>query len=135
MQRSPRQLVRYTVGALVLIAAGIYLYTQLDTFIGGPTLSITEPADNSSVVTEEQLVVRGTAHNIDTLSLNGRGISVDQNTEFHEMLLVTPGFNIIEVTAEDRFGRTETQTRFVIYKPPPQTPQTQATTSVDQTIP
>jgi len=63
------------------------------------------------------VIIEGTARNISSLTLNGNTIAVNQENAFSELLLLSPGFNIIEIAAQDRFDRIETEHRIIIYEP------------------
>jgi len=116
MQRSSRQVFRIFLGVLIVVGSSIYLYTQLDVFLGGPSITITSPTELASYTQEEQVIITGVAKNVSALTLNGAGVAIDQNGEFSKLLLLSPGFNIMEVSAEDKFGRTDTQTRTFVYQ-------------------
>ena len=116
MQHSSRQIFGFLLGAVIVVGGSIYLYTQLETFLGGPSITITNPQKSSSTVDSELINISGTALNVASLTLNGNSIAVDQNNSFNEVLLLAPGFNIIEVRARDRFGKEYTLTRAIIYQ-------------------
>jgi Glucodextranase, domain B len=48
--------------------------------------------------------ITGNAKNAKILSLNGREISIDQAGNFNETIALLPGYNIISLKAEDKFG-------------------------------
>ena len=48
--------------------------------------------------------ISGNAKNAKNLTLQGREISIDQNGNFNETLALLLGYNIITITAEDKFG-------------------------------
>lgn len=48
--------------------------------------------------------ITGNAKNAKTLTLNGREISIDQKGDFNETLALLPGYNIMEIKAEGKFG-------------------------------
>ena len=52
------------------------------------------------------VTVAGTATNIARISLDDRQIFVDKQGNFSEKLLVPPGYTIIKLAAQDKFGRT-----------------------------
>ena len=132
MQRSPRNTLRALRGLAVLLAGASFLYTQLDTFFGGPALSITSPSAADTEPSHELLTVSGTAGNVTALSLNGNPITIDQNGTFSELLLLPRGFSILELIATDRFGRTARETRTVVYTPLEE-PATTTPTSTPET--
>lgn len=82
-------------------------------FIFGPSIDIVEPENN--LITKEQLVfIKGFAKNTSFLKLNNRSIYTDKEGYFSEKLLLSNGYNIIEIRGKDRF-KNETVKEFRIY--------------------
>ncbi|TSC78081.1 MAG: Uncharacterized protein G01um101424_215 [Parcubacteria group bacterium Gr01-1014_24] len=55
-------------------------------------------------VANSVLQVTGNARNATNLTLNGREISIDQEGNFDETIVLLIGYNIINITAKDKFG-------------------------------
>ena len=79
----------------------------------GPKISIDAPS-NGEVVRNSYLEVRGQAFNVASLSLNGRPVYTDEAGNFKEGLLLSAGYNIIELIATDKFGRMKKEKREVV---------------------
>lgn len=60
--------------------------------------------ENGSTLTERVVKVNGNAENAIKLTLNGREISIDEKGNFDETIALMPGYNIVNVTAQDKFG-------------------------------
>lgn len=102
--------------SVVLIALiAVYTYTKSNDFLEGPTLVIESPQDGSTL-SESYVLIRGTAKNIATISINDRPIFVDESGYFREGLLLAQGYNIITVKISDRFDRTVVQKLELVYK-------------------
>ncbi|MEK7669355.1 MAG: hypothetical protein AAB350_02075 [Patescibacteria group bacterium] len=101
-----------TVSVLLLISYGIFNARNL---IIGPTIEIFSPADNLET-SENILTIKGKATNISFLSLNERPIFVNTEGLFEEKLLLSPGSNIIEIKAKDRFKKEILKTLKIYYK-------------------
>jgi hypothetical protein len=102
----------------VLLLAGIVLgygYYRTRDFLNGPVVEITSP-QNGQMLSFALIDVRGISKNIAFLNLNGRKIFTDEAGNWHEKLLASPGYNRIEVSAKDRFGRDVTKTLEVVLK-------------------
>ncbi len=98
----------------VLIAAlAGYFFYQGRGYLSGPEIIIESPYAGE-VVNDSYLVVKGRALNISALTLNGRQIFTDEKGNFSEGLLLARGYNIIELTATDKFGRVKREKREVI---------------------
>ncbi len=61
------------------------------------------------------LEVKGTAKNAIELSLNGREISVDQQGNFNETIVLLSGYNVIDIKAKDKFGNVDEKNYKLIY--------------------
>ncbi len=94
---------------------GIYSAYQARFLIGGPKIVLETP-QNGATVANEEVTIRGSAENIAKLYLNGEQIFTDSNGHFQEELLLAYGYNVLELRAEDRFGRDRTKTLSVIFK-------------------
>lgn len=89
--------------AIVVFIGGYSLY-EARNIIRGPVLEVFEPTDGSEI--ENPLIeIKGVAQNISAISINDRAITVDKEGVFNEKLLLSPGYNIIKLSAEDKFGR------------------------------
>jgi hypothetical protein len=86
-----------------------YSYFRLDDLLRGPRLVITSPTDGADL--EDPLVtVTGKAERISKITFNGHPIFTDEEGNFSQSLLLSPGYNILVVAAEDRFDRHVTKT-------------------------
>jgi len=106
------------VSIFLLVSYGIFNARNL---IMGPTIEIFSPTDNIET-TENILTIKGKAGNISFLSLNERPIFVNTEGLFEEKLLLSPGSNIIEIKAKDRFKKEVFKTIKVYYKQGTTTP-------------
>lgn len=98
--------------SLTLLLAAIVLgygYYRTKDFLQGPVVEIVSPK-NGETLASELFEVRGISKNISFLNLNGRKIFTDESGEWREKLLANPGYNRVEVSAKDRFGREVTKT-------------------------
>ena len=96
---------------LMLVSYGLFNARSL---ILGPSVEIFTPARDTE--TESNiLVVKGRAKNITFISLNEKPIFVDTEGLFEDKLLLSPGSNIIEVKAKDRFQNEVVKTVHVYY--------------------
>ncbi len=98
-----------TSALLIIIVLVIgYSYYQARSFLTGPSITILSPQSGAAL--KDALVdINGRAENISHIALNDRPISIDEEGTFREKLLLSPGYNIMEITAEDRFGRGTTE--------------------------
>lgn len=97
---------------LLLVSYGIFNARNL---IMGPEIEIFSP--NQNIETGQNVVaIKGKVKNMTFLSLNQKPIFVDMEGLFEEKLLLSPGSNIIEIKATDRFKNEIQKTIQVYYK-------------------
>ena len=105
MKRSHALTIKISLVVLVAIIIFGYGLFQARNLIRGPEISVTSPTDGDSQVSPIA-TVSGTTANITHISLDDRPIFVDKFGNFSQELLLQPGYNIIKLEAQDRFGRT-----------------------------
>lgn len=93
--------------AAIALFAGYGLF-QARYLIMGPVINLYKPL---SGLTESPIAaVAGRARNVSYIDLDGRQIYIDETGEFNEKLLLSRGYNIIKLSARDKFGRTVEKT-------------------------
>jgi hypothetical protein len=110
----------FILSVILLVSYGLFNARNL---IMGPIVEIYSPTGNIET-TENVLTVKGRATNITSLTLNEKTIFVDKEGMFQEKLLLSPGSNIIEIKAKDRFKKEIKKTIEIYYK--------QSTTTIDK---
>lgn len=100
----------------------------------GPQIDIFEPHDGVELESKT-VFVKGTVKNASFISLNGRQIFIDNNGLFSEEVLPNLGYNVIEMKAEDRFGKKINKTIRFYYQgkiPTPNETRVASTTSTTE---
>lgn len=107
---------RITRIVLVAFFAVIVLYAYYEGrgLLSGPVVEV-----NNRVmeVSEQFIMIEGTAERIATLSMNGSPIPVTEDGAFSEAYLLSPGYNRIALTARDRYGKTSERIIEIVYSP------------------
>ncbi|MBX4210668.1 hypothetical protein KW783_01725 [Candidatus Parcubacteria bacterium] len=98
-----------------VVAVGTYSLYQARNLIRGPVLSFVTP-ENGGREHSSLVEIRGRAENISYITLNDRQIFVDENGNFKEKLLLSDGYNIMKLRAQDKFGRDKTEIIQLVYK-------------------
>jgi len=62
------------------------------------------PAQTEIKVVNSVIKITGNAKNAKNLILNGREISISEIGNFDETIALLPGYNIINIKAQDKFG-------------------------------
>lgn len=96
--------VRKKIALFLFSAIIVYALWNGRNLIRGPQIDILSPQDGA-MPTEKIVKIEGLAKNISFITLNGRQIFTDKEGFFSEELLPYHGYNIIEINAEDRFGK------------------------------
>jgi len=92
-----------------------YFIFNFRIFIAGPSIVVTSPQNGEE--TDKDLVeITGKAQNTNFISLNDRPIFVDNEGNFKEFLLLSAGYNIIVIKAQDKFEREVSKNIEVILK-------------------
>ena len=61
------------------------------------------------------LKITGNARNANKITLNDRIVSIDQKGNFSETIALFPGYNVISIKAEDKFGNKDEKDYQLIY--------------------
>ncbi len=85
------------LGILVFIA-----YNVRDIVIGAP-LSVRMVKDGATVA-DPYLPISGNARHAQQVHINGRQIPIDQEGNFSDGIILSPGYNVVTITQKDRFG-------------------------------
>jgi len=93
----------------------LIVYNMRDIIFGTP-LSINASIDGSTV---PSLVfpLSGNAGHAKELLINGRPVQIDRNGAFADEILLSEGYNIVEVARIDRFGKEKTRTFHLLSAP------------------
>lgn len=100
--------------AIFLVIVGYVLYNSR-VLIAGPKILLDSPA-NWATVGDKMLKIVGKTENTTYISINDRAINVDESGRFEESLLLSPGYNIILIEANDKFDRKVTERLDLFYK-------------------
>ena len=120
---------RVVLGIIFVLVILGYSFFQSRKILSGPSIKILEPA-NGSAFEEPLVTVKGKTRNINSISLNDRPIYIDDQGYFSEKLLLSGGYNIIELQARDRFGKdTEVRLELVYTEKAATTSEPLATTT------
>ena len=102
----------FAIAAVLILG---YAYSRTADLLRVPRIIIIEPV-NGSTITSSPTYIKGYVEHSVILMLNGRTIFSNKKGEFEERILLAPGYNILEVRAEDKFGRIATTKIEVVKK-------------------
>ena len=95
------------ISLLFLVIVGYTYYRTKDLFTG-VRLHVSGIVDYESR-TDPHIALSGNALHATKLLINGRTIFITKGGDFTEDLLLLPGYNIIDVWAVDKFGKSKEQ--------------------------
>ncbi|TSC61250.1 MAG: Xre-like protein DNA-binding protein [Parcubacteria group bacterium Gr01-1014_107] len=105
-----------TLGLTLAILTVVgYAFFEARGVIAGPIIEVTEPKNGKSFH-ESLITIKGYTRNISFISLNDNPITVDEEGNFIEKLLLSPGYNIIKLKVVDRFGREKVSFLELLFK-------------------
>ncbi len=108
-------LLRFIGIVTLIVLIFVYVQFQARNILLGPTISLTDSYE--TVQHERTIVLQGIAHNIVKLTLNGRAIHTTEQGDFTQTLVLENGYTIMELTAQDRFGRVTSLKREFVFVP------------------
>lgn len=82
----------------------IYSLFQTRSIKNGVLLQVNN-IENGIETTEEIFSIEGNAKHASQLLVNGREILIDKENNFKTEVLLSPGYNIVTIEAEDRFNK------------------------------
>ena len=103
--------------AIVIVAVIIiaYSYHASRGIITGPTIVITSPSAGETAFSTSTVSIKGVATRAQSISLNGRPILIDENGNFLESVVLSPGYNVETLQGIDKFGHATTASLQLIY--------------------
>ncbi len=108
LRKSANTYIKILLGVLFIAVIFGYTYFQSTFLAEGPQFTFVSPA--SGTIIEDSLVeIKGVVLRISDISLNGSPIFIDEEGNFSEMILLSPGQNIITLEAQDKFERKITR--------------------------
>lgn len=103
---------------VLIIATLIYAALGAGKLIGIPKLTVTIPANETSIATSASATIEGLLGNPeDTLTINGEVVYVDETGAFKKTFPLEKGLNNFDIAAKRFLGKTITVTRQVVYTP------------------
>ncbi len=97
-------LIRWAIGLLVIVLIAAYALWRSLPYLNGPSVIIFQPFSGSSIASSTVTII-GRAERVNSLSVDGVPLSMDQSGSFKANRVIFPGSNTITIRATDQFGR------------------------------
>ncbi|OHA38666.1 MAG: hypothetical protein A3G52_04305 [Candidatus Taylorbacteria bacterium RIFCSPLOWO2_12_FULL_43_20] len=107
--------LRVCVIVVVVFVISTYVFFRTKDMARGATITILEP--QTGAARSPALDVRGKITRSSAVFMNDRKIYLDETGNFKEVVVLSPGYNIITIRAEDRFGRRKEKKLELVYDP------------------
>lgn len=108
------RIIKITSLIIVVVIIVAYGVSRSLNYARGPKIDIYNPA-NGTVATSSMIEIVGRVERAHNLFLNGHPVTVDEQGNFKENILVFKGINIITMRADDQFGRNTEITRTLVW--------------------
>lgn len=106
------QIVSLSTFFVLIIAYALFGSHNL---ITGVKITNVNIVDGATVENSIQAIT-GNAQNATKLTLNGREITLDEEGNFNETIALLSGYNIINITAKDKFGYIDEKNYKLMYQ-------------------
>jgi hypothetical protein len=114
MRQDAKKIIKIASVSILFIFIVLYAFFRSKDLIFGVQIKNVNIVDGAKV-TNNIMNITGTAKNATDLTLDGREISVDQQGNFNETIALLPGYNVIDIKAQDKFGHVDEKNYKVIY--------------------
>jgi hypothetical protein len=99
------RILRIVVASVVIVLIVAYAIWRSLNYARGPAIVILEP-ENGSSAPGSTMTIKGHADRVNNLIMNGDQVSIDEQGNFVQSIIIFPGTNKITFTASDQFGRS-----------------------------
>lgn len=103
------------LGLTIAAIVGVVFYNTKDVLLGAPLTLHT--ALDGATISSSYLPITGLARHAATLQINGRIVALDKKGSFSDGVLLSPGYNIVEISQTDRFGKEKRKIIHLVAEP------------------
>jgi len=114
MRQDAKKILKIASISVLFLFIVIYAFFRSKDLIFGVKIRNVNIVDGAKV-TNNIMNITGTAKNAVDLTLNDRTISVDQKGNFNETIALLPGYNVLDIKAQDKFGNVDEKNYKVMY--------------------
>ncbi len=102
-------------GISLFVVLLIFLSLRFVNFVAPPELILERPREQETVG-ETKIMVKGKTEKESRLTVNGRGIKIDEQGNFEEEIEVASGLNTLKFHVQNRFGKENNEVRHVLVR-------------------
>ncbi len=100
---TPRTIIFMVTGIITLLAVA-YVVSQISSVLTPPKLELTEP-NGDVTIQGNSIIFSGSAEIGADVFINDQAVLTDKTGSFTENLILSPGLNVIEVVAHNKFNK------------------------------
>ena len=107
--------LKFGIFGFAALSIGGYSFYEARNIIAGPVINVYEPR-NGTFFSKPLVEIKGNVKNISEISLNDKQITIDKTGFFSEKFLLSEGYNIIKIDAQDKFGRKKEKKLELVFR-------------------
>ena len=111
---TPRTIIISTSLLVAMLAIGYIVY-EIRSVLVPPYLSVNEPSSDTTI-DGNSILVAGRGEIGGEVFINNQPVLIDQQGQFNETLLLSPGLNVVEITEKNKFNKVSKITRQITSK-------------------
>ncbi|KKQ06565.1 MAG: hypothetical protein US18_C0037G0002 [Parcubacteria group bacterium GW2011_GWB1_36_5] len=114
MNTSAKKILKITILSIFFLLIISYAFFRSQDLILGVKIKNVNIIDGTKVA-DNIIKITGNAENTTNLTLNGREISINKDGDFNETFVLLLGYNVINITAQDKFGYVDEKNYQLMY--------------------
>lgn len=99
------RIIKIGFAILIILVIVAYALWRSSAYVQGPKITLSEPINYASIDSTTTDII-GRVERANNISLNGKAISIDEQGNFKETVILFPGANILTLEARDQFNRS-----------------------------
>ena len=115
MFNNKRKIIINAVGVIFFIGILSFTYFRYSRYKVGPEI-VSINIEKFMNVDKPSLSIKGELKNTQSIDINNRDIILQDKKTFHEILVFSPGTNIIDIGLKDAFGKVRSYSYNIFYK-------------------
>jgi len=104
MERTPRKILVKGISVIFFIFILVFAYNRFGRYLQGPEI-VRISVEEQTILEELYLELYGSVINTDYMYINGRIVKINNDLSFNEVIILSPGKNILDIKLEDSFGK------------------------------
>jgi len=112
---TPKKII-LSVFVLFLVIVVLYFWREIGYLLEPPSLQVSQPATDITI-NQENFEISGKTNPYALVLINGEQVYIDKDGNFKKEISLSEGLNNLIIEAKNRFGKTNTLIRRIIFNP------------------